>query len=173
MAKKNKQISTAGRNVIVGVAVFFVIVLGFVMVTPQIDNIAIPVTPDREVMTPQRPGIVDIPAVSATVRDNNGEIRNISVSAALDFDERQVSNYDTDDLRAIIMNAVMQLDGDLFENMYSMEMLSDHIRGQLDMHVDPSHLLGVHITEIESGHNPIMMDTQDNTPPRTPTWQMN
>ena len=175
MAKKGneKRKSTTTRNILLVVFAFLGVVAVFVMMTPELDNITVPGTPTRTVLPPQRPGIVDIPAVSATVRDNNGDIRNISASVALDFDERQVDNYNADQLRVIVMDAVMQLDGDLFDSVYSMDLLSTHIHTHLVEFIDPSHLLGVHVTEIESGPHPIATEAPNNATPQGPTWNMN
>ena len=171
-AKGKKRMDKASRNLMLGLLAFAGLIVVVVLATPAIDNITIPGTPTREAMPPQRAGIVDLPPVSATVRDNNGDIRNISASVSLDLDERQVRNYDVDDLRAIVMGAVMQLEGEMFENIYDMDTLSDHIRDHLNVYINPDHLHGVHITEIESGIDPIARPPQADSP-RSPTWQMN
>ncbi|MCL2853146.1 MAG: hypothetical protein FWE20_08965 [Defluviitaleaceae bacterium] len=171
---KKKTVNKSSRNLLIVLAAFFGVLGIFILATPAIDNIVIPGTPARDAMPPQRQGIVDIQSVPATVRDNEGNLRNINASVALDFDDSQVRNYNVNELRTIVMDAIMQLDGEMFENVYDLTALSVHIRDQLGEYVNPEHLRGVHITEMESGEHPIARDPQDGSQaPRGATWRMN
>ena len=172
MAKKNKKKrSTANRTSVIVLVLAFVVIVVTVIVAVFSQQVSL--APPAARTVPQRPGIVDIPPVSASVRDSEGSIRNIMAAVALDIDERQVRNYDVDELRTIVMGVMMQMEDDMFEQVYDLDSLSLHLREHLNMIINPDHLFGVYITEIESGEFPIARDTPQDERPRGATWQMN
>ncbi|MCL2616754.1 MAG: hypothetical protein FWD96_03810 [Defluviitaleaceae bacterium] len=170
MGERNNKNNTPSRKFLLGVLVFAVAISIFAI---TLASDIVMQAPTSQFEVPQRPGIVNIPTVFTTVQDSEGNFRNISTSVALDLEENQVGNYNIDDLRSIVTHAMLQVDGDSLESLYDTDFVVELIRSELVGHVNPDHLIGIHITGMDSGINPIAREiSAPNERPTGPTWNM-
>lgn len=113
--------------------------------------------------------MMNLPLISTQVKSEDGESHSVDTYISLEF-TKETENLDSESLKRIVSDAVSSLEYEKIIKAGNISYIKEEVINKLDEYVSEDNLLGVYVTEIQSGDYRIsspLPESDNQTDPRS------